>query len=106
MIDISNRKVHIRWSCTGSHHLPLSPYRGDSGANDFHEGDVGDLGEFGVDNPRAAHKVDVEEYVQPSSQSSKAVSIERLHGELEKIHDVRTEMVAIFIEESMSLTCA
>jgi hypothetical protein len=34
---------------------------------DLNEGDVGDLGEFGVDKPRAAHKVDVEEYVQPSS---------------------------------------
>jgi len=36
--------------------------------NENDAGDVGDVGEFGVvDKPRAAHNVDVEEYVQSSS---------------------------------------
>lgn len=54
------------------------PYRGaadaklDLNANDVGDvgdvDDVGDVGAFGVvDKPRAAHNVDVEEYVQPSS---------------------------------------
>lgn len=54
-------------SDTGFAQVPFGPYLGESGEKGLNEGDVGDLGEFGVDKPRAAHKVDVEEYAQPSS---------------------------------------